>query len=74
MCLGIPGKIIHIEPSDGILTTAIVDIGGIQKKIVLSLTPEATIHDYVLVHAGFAIALINSVEAEKLLNWITDDQ
>lgn len=62
MCLAVPGKIIEI---DG--TTAQVDFGGVTREASLILVPEATVDNYVLVHAGFAIELLNESEAEETL-------
>ena len=62
MCLAVPGKIIEI---DG--TTAQVDFGGVTREASLILVPEATVDEYVLVHAGFAIELLNESEAEETL-------
>ena len=62
MCLAVPGKIIEI---DG--TTAEVDFGGVTHDASLILVPEATVGNYVLVHAGFAIELLNESEAQETL-------
>ncbi len=64
MCLAIPGKVIHIEPSvDPALRMAKVDFSGIRKDVSLSLTPEAQLGDYVLVHVGFALTILSEEEA-----------
>jgi len=65
MCLAIPGRILSTEGED-ILRTARVDFGGVVKVINLAYTPEAKVDDYVLVHVGFAISVINEAEAEKV--------
>ena len=65
MCLAIPGRILSTEGED-ILRTARVDFGGVVKVINLAYTPEAKIDDYVLVHVGFAITVIDEAEAEKV--------
>lgn len=63
MCLAVPSKIVEI---DGFIAT--VDVMGLRKKISVMLLPEEPkIGDYVLVHAGFAINKIESVEAEQAL-------
>ncbi len=63
MCLAVPGRIIEI---DG--TKARVDFGGVTREADLTLVPEAEVESYVLVHAGFAIQLLNEAEAEETLN------
>lgn len=66
MCLAIPGKISEISGLD-LDKTGLVLFGGISKEISLCLVPEAQIGDYVLVHAGFAITIVNDSEAQKTL-------
>ncbi|CAN5257461.1 HypC/HybG/HupF family hydrogenase formation chaperone [soil metagenome] len=66
MCLAIPGRILSTAGDDPILRTARVDFGGVIKEINLAYTPEAEVGDYVLVHVGFAITVIDEAEAEKV--------
>ncbi len=63
MCLAIPAKVMKIEGS-----LAEVDIEGIRRNISLCLTPEATIGEYVLLHAGFAIKVLDLKEAQETLD------
>ena len=60
MCLAIPAKIKKIEKQE-----AIVDFGGVSKKISLGILNGVKVGDYVLVHAGFAIGKVSSVEADE---------
>ena len=62
MCLAIPALITEIENDE-----AEVDIGGISRRINLSLTPEAKVGDYVVVHAGYGISIVDQSEAEETL-------
>ena len=62
MCLAVPARINTI---DG--TEADVEVGGITRKASLILTPDARLGDYVLLHTGYAISIINQVEAEQTL-------
>ncbi len=66
MCLAVPGKILTIEGDDPLLRSGEVDFGGIAKRISLSCVPEAQIGDYVLVHAGFALNVVDEKEAEEV--------
>ena len=66
MCLAIPGKVISIH-GEGFARTARVSFGGILKEVSLAYTPEARKDDYVLVHVGFAISVVD--EAEALQTW-----
>jgi len=62
MCVAIPARIKSIEGS-----LADVEVGGVLRKISVQLTPEARKDDYVLVHAGFAIHIIDEQEARETL-------
>lgn len=66
MCLAVPGRILSTSGDDPLMRVGRVDFGGVLKEINLAYTPEATIGDYVLVHVGFAITVIDEVEAEKV--------
>jgi hydrogenase expression/formation protein HypC len=67
MCLAVPGKIISIAPQeDASLRRGKVDFGGIRKEICLEFTPEAQAGDYVLVHVGFALTVIDETEAQRV--------
>ncbi len=68
MCLAVPGKVISVTGEDPLARTARVDFGGLVREINLAFTPEAAIDDYVLVHVGFAISVIDPVEAARLLD------
>ncbi len=62
MCVAVPSLITAIDGSE-----AEVDVGGISRKTSLMLTPEAKIGDYVLIHAGYAISIVDREEAEATL-------
>jgi len=62
MCLAVPVLIQEIEGSE-----ALVDIGGIRRRISLALTPEARVGHYVLVHTGYAISVLDEHEARESL-------
>jgi hydrogenase expression/formation protein HypC len=66
MCLAIPGQVLSLQGDDPLTRTARVDFGGLVKEINLAYTPEAAVGDYVLVHVGFAITVIDAAEAEKV--------
>ena len=63
MCLAIPARVAERLESD----EALVDLGGVRKRISLALVPEAGVGDYVIVHAGYAISRLDPEEAEKTL-------
>lgn len=66
MCLAIPAKIVQLE--EGGLAT--VDILGVTRSISVDLTPQAQEGDYVLVHAGFAIEVVDEQYAQETIDLI----
>ncbi len=64
MCLAIPTQIISIDEDQ----MATVVLGGVERQIGLMMTPEAKVGDYVLVHAGYAITLMDDEEAQASLD------
>ncbi len=64
MCLAIPGKIISSQMDNGIRVGR-VQFGGITRETCLDFVPEASVGDYVIVHVGFAISLVDSEEAAR---------
>lgn len=68
MCLAIPGKIVSIEEGNSPLEKiGKVSFGGIVKKVSLAYVPEAQIGNYVIVHVGFALNIIDEEEAQQTL-------
>jgi hydrogenase expression/formation protein HypC len=67
MCLAIPGQIVtvDVEPNLG-WRHGKVTFGGIRRDVCLDYTPEAQVGDYVLVHVGFALSIIDEEEAERV--------
>jgi len=64
MCLAVPGKIVTLlEERNLALRRGRVDFGGIRKEVCMDYTPEAKVGDYVLVHVGFALAIVDEKEA-----------
>jgi hydrogenase expression/formation protein HypC len=69
MCLGVPGRVTEVREVHG-TTMADVDFGGVTKEVCLAYAPEAVVGDYVIVHAGFAITLLDEESAlETLRTW-----
>jgi hydrogenase expression/formation protein HypC len=66
MCLGIPGKIETIF-RDGQIKMGKVNFEGVQMDVCLETTPEAEVGDYVIVHAGLAISVLDETEAQETL-------
>jgi len=63
MCLAIPARVVELREND----LALVDLGGIRKEISLALVSGANVGDYVIVHVGYALGLIDPEEAQRTL-------
>ena len=70
MCLAIPGQINSVAGDDPLTRLGKVSFGGIVKEINLAFVPEAKVGDFVLVHVGFAISLIDEVEAHRTIDYL----
>lgn len=67
MCLAVPALVRSINGSVGE-----VEVGGVRRKISLHLVPEAEIGDYVYVHTGFAISIVDEEEAKEILQFLRE--
>ena len=73
MCLAVPGRVVEImDDGDISFRRAKVDFGGIRKEINLAYTPEAQVGNYVLVHVGFAISVVDEVEAQQVFKYLEE--
>lgn len=71
MCLAIPGKILSINASeDAAFRQGKVSFGGITRNINLCMVPQAEVGQYVLVHVGVAISLIDEEEARQTFEYL----
>jgi hydrogenase expression/formation protein HypC len=64
MCLAIPGEIIEIHDKHG-MRFANVQFGGITREVCLEYQPTSKLGDFVLVHVGFAISIVDREEAAR---------
>ena len=70
MCLAVPGKIISItESDDPLMRSGKVSFGGVVKEVSLAYLAEAEVDDYVIVHVGFALSIVDPHEAENTLSY-----
>lgn len=72
MCLAVPGKVLSIEGAESILRTGKVQFGGIVKEVHLAYLPEAKVDDYVIVHVGFAISIVDEKEATRVFEYLKE--
>ena len=71
MCLGIPGRVVETYREHDVLMGK-VDFGGILKRVCLEHVPEARPNDYVLVHVGFALSVIDEAEARQVFEFLNE--
>lgn len=70
MCLGIPGKVVEVEENPQGMTMGKVSFGGIVKEACLVYVPEVQVGDYVIIHAGFALSMIDEEEAMEVFEML----
>ena len=70
MCLAVPGKIISIKGEDALERTGKVNFGGVIKEVSLAYVPEARVGEYVIVHVGFALILVDETEAARVFEYL----
>ena len=70
MCLAVPGKIVSVDDSDLLVRCGRVEFGGIIREVSLACVPEAKVGNYVLVHAGFALNVIDEEQARITLEYL----
>lgn len=66
MCLGVPGKVTEIRDERG-TRMATVDFGGVTKDVCLAYVPQAQVGEYTVIHAGFAITMLDEESALQTL-------
>ncbi len=72
MCLAVPGEILRIEGATPLEKMAQVKFGVIEKSICLAFLPQAKVGDYVLVHAGIAISIVQQDEAQRIFTYLDE--
>ena len=72
MCLAVPGKVIEIRGQGPLDRKGKVDFSGILKEVNLAYVPEVKVGQYVIVHVGFAISIINEKEAKQTLEYFKE--
>jgi len=67
MCLAIPVRIVSVDRDE-----AETEIAGVRRRVSIAFTPEAKVGDYVLLHTGYAIGVIDEAEAEETLKLLEE--
>ncbi|MBI4572630.1 MAG: HypC/HybG/HupF family hydrogenase formation chaperone [candidate division NC10 bacterium] len=70
MCLAVPGQLVSVTGDDPLMRTGKVSFGGILKEVHLACVPEAKVGEYVIVHAGLAIGILDEEEAARTLQYL----
>ncbi|HNQ89950.1 MAG TPA: HypC/HybG/HupF family hydrogenase formation chaperone [Verrucomicrobiota bacterium] len=70
MCLAVPGKLLSVTGGEDLDRTGKVSFGGVVKEVSLACLPEAKVGDYVIVHVGFALSVVDEVEAEAVFAYL----
>jgi hydrogenase expression/formation protein HypC len=69
MCLGIPGKVVETYREHDVLMGK-VDFGGVRKQVCLEHVPTVSPGEYVLVHVGFALSVLDEAEARRVFEFL----
>lgn len=72
MCLGVPGRVVETLGEQDGLAAARVEFGGVARTVCTACVPDARPGDYVIVHAGLAIARLDADEADRLLRHLRE--
>ncbi len=67
MCLAIPVRVVSLDGDE-----AEADIAGVRRRISVALTPEVAVGDYVLLHTGYAIGVVDEAEAKETLSLLEE--
>lgn len=70
MCLGVPGKVIDVYNDPLGIAMGRISFSGIVKEVCLAYTPDAQVGEYVIVHAGFAISVVDEQEAMEVFRML----
>ena len=70
MCLAIPGEVLEISDGEALLRTGRVSFGGMVREVNLACVPEARAGDFVIVHVGLALSVVDRVEAERVFEYL----
>jgi hydrogenase expression/formation protein HypC len=71
MCLGIPGKVVETYREHDVLMGK-VDFGGVSKRVCLEHVPAVQVGQYVLVHVGFALSVLDEAEARRVFEFLDE--
>jgi hydrogenase expression/formation protein HypC len=70
MCLAVPGKVLSISGDEPLSRAGRVSFSGVVRQVSLACVPEAKVGDYVLVHVGFALSVVDETEANRIFDYL----
>ena len=70
MCLAVPGKVLSINGKDPMMKTGRVSFGGSVREVNLAYVPHVQVGNYVVVHVGFAISILDEQEAHRVFEYL----
>ena len=70
MCLAVPGRVLSMTGGDELSRTGKVSFGGVVKEVNLAYVPEVKVGDYVVVHVGFALSVVDEAEANQVFDYL----
>jgi len=70
MCLAVPGRVLSMAGGDDLSRTGKVSFGGVVKDVNLAYVPEVKVGDYVVVHVGFALSVVDEEEANQVFEYL----
>ena len=72
MCLAVPGELLEISGDEALTRTGKVSFGGIVKEVNLACVPEARVGDFVTVHVGLALSVVDQDEAARVFDYLRE--
>ncbi len=72
MCLSVPAQVVSVGIGEPLLRKGKVSFAGVLKEISLAYVPEVKVGDYVLVHVGFALTIIDEEKAQKVFTTLDE--
>ena len=70
MCLAVPGKLLEISGTDDLSRSGKVSFGGVLKEVSLAFVPQAQVGDYLTVHVGVALSVVDEAEALQVFEYL----
>ncbi len=67
MCLAVPGKVLSISDDEPLMRKGKISFGGVVKEVSLAYVPDVKVGNYVIVHVGFALSILDEEAAQKSL-------